>query len=318
MALIRIDAIGDQPFAQGKTMPVAAELERGLARSGAFPSPRGSGPSPSPRPAPVIIMVHGYRFQPGDPVHCPHSHILSDHDAHPCRKAVSWPRGLGIGADRLGLAFGWPARGSIWQAHRQADAAGRALAQVITLIRQIDPQREIHAIGHSLGARVLLSALSALGAPALGQVLLLAGADHVSHLEAARASPAGRSARLLHVTSRENLLYDLLLAGLVGGKGAGDRVLGRAVHPALPQLRLDDPQHLAGLAAMGFALGRPERRICHWSSYLRPGAFPLYHALTGPRGAALHAEVTRIAAKRPAPVRGGLSLPLPWGANASS
>ncbi|MBR9820816.1 MAG: alpha/beta hydrolase [Rhodobacteraceae bacterium] len=283
--------------------PVGAELERALARS-----PAG----------PVVLMVHGYRFLPGDPLHCPHRHILSDHAAHSCHKAASWPRGMGVGEDCLGLAFGWPARGSIWQAYARAEGAGLVLARVIAEIRRLDPAREIHALGHSLGARVLLSALAALERPALGRVLLLAGADHASHLERALASPAGRRARLLHVTSAENRLFDLLLGGLVTSDTLGDRVLGQASHPDLPELRLDDPQHLAGLAALGFPLAGRQRRICHWSTYLRPGAFPLYRALTGPRGAALHAEVTRIAARRPAALTGAWSLPLPWGANASS
>ncbi|WP_010141749.1 alpha/beta hydrolase [Oceanicola sp. S124] len=307
MALIRIDATGATPVAHGTATPVAAGLERALNEA----LTRAPGP-------PVVLMVHGFRFRPGDPLHCPHRHILSDHDSHPCRKAASWPRGLGVGEDCLGLAFGWDARGTIWQAYDRAEQAGLALARVVTTIRRLDPGREIHAIGHSLGARVLLAALAALPVPALGRVLLLAGADHASHLHRALASPAGRRARLLHVTSGENLLFDMMLAGLVGSGTLGDPVLGQARHPDLPELRLDDPQHLAGLAAMGFSLARPDRRICHWSTYLRPGTFPLYRALTGPRGAALHAEVTRIAARRPLPARTGRALPLPWGANASS
>ena len=318
MALIRIDAFGEEPFAHGTSTPFEAELERVLTRSPRPTAPCANPSGTSPARPPLVIMVHGYRFQPDDPRHCPHRHILSDHASHPCRKAASWPRGLGIGPNRLGLAFGWAARGSIWQAYARAEEAGRALARVITEIRRLDPQREIHALGHSLGARVLLAALSALEAPALGRVLLLAGADHVSHLDTALSSPSGRQARLLHVTSGENLVYDLMLGGLVGAPAPGDRVLGRAGHPDLPELRLDDPQHLAGLSAMGFPLAQPDRRICHWSSYLRPGAFPLYRALTGPRGAALHGEVTRMAAKRPAPATGNWTLPLPWGANASS
>lgn len=309
MSLIRIDAGTDGPAEHGSGATVAEALTRALCRA------RTRGVAAHDR-APVIVMVHGYRFQPGDPCHCPHRHILSDHEAHSCRKAASWPRGLGVGRDgRLGLAFGWAARGTIWEAYGQAQAAGRQLAQVIAALHDLAPDRPIHAIGHSLGARVLLSALAAAERPALDRVLLLAAADHASHLEAALTSPAGRRARLLHVTSGENGLFDLMLGGLVGGQRWRDAVLGRAGLAELPELRLDDTSHLAGLASLGYPLAAPDRRICHWSTYLRPGAFPLYQALTGPQGAALHAEVTRIAEK-PAPIPGpAWSLPLPWGAN---
>jgi hypothetical protein len=33
---------------------------------------------------------------------------------------------------------------------------------------------------------------------------------------------------------------------------------------------------------LGFRIAAPPRAICHWSTYLRPGLLPLYHAL--PRG----------------------------------
>lgn len=304
MALIRIDASGRGPVVHGSETPAEAALARGLARPGK---------------GPVIVMVHGYRFLPGDPVHCPHLHILSDHATHPCRRAASWPRGLGIGQEeRIGIAFGWPARGSIWEAYEAARRAGRSLARVIEAVQALAPGREIHAIGHSLGARVLLSMLAELRAPGPGRVLLLAGADHLSHLEVALASPAGRAARLLHVTSGENRLFDLGLGMLVGTGQPRDAVLGRRRHPGLPELRLDDARQLAALAGMGFALSGAPKRVCHWSSYLRQGTFPLYRALTGPQGASLHAEVTRrIAETCPAAAAGWLPA-LPWSANPSS
>lgn len=308
MSLIRINTSPQGPVTHNGGAPAGPALRRALG-------PRAAQGAAGP----IIVMVHGYRFLPGDPQHCPHRHILSDHRSHACRKAVSWPRGLGIGEDgRLGLAFGWPARGTIWQAYARAEAAGRDLAQVLAELRRLAPHRPIHALGHSLGARVLLSALAALDSPVLDRVLLLAAADHASHLEAALTSPAGRRARLLHVTSGENGVFDLMLGGLVLGRRWNDAVLGRAGVPALPELRLDDSRHLAGLCALGFPLAAPDRRICHWSTYLREGAFPLYRALTGPQGAALHAEVTQAIGKPAQPARAGWSLPLPWGANASS
>ncbi|QPM89040.1 hypothetical protein PSAL_002490 [Pseudooceanicola algae] len=270
------------------------------------------------RPGPIVVMVHGYRFEPEHPDHCPHDHIFSEAPDHPCYKAESWPRGLGIGALRQGLAFGWRARGSIWQAHAEAAFAGQALAGLLRRLRDADPLRPIHAIGHSLGARVILSALPELEAGTLDRVLLLAGADYASSARRALDSPAGRRARMLHVTSGENRVYDLMLRSALPPAHPGDLVLGRADLPGLPTLRLDDPRHLDGLSGLGYRVAPPQRRICHWSSYLRPGIFDLYRDLTDTCGAALHAEVSAITAPTPAlAVASGWSLPLPWGANAS-
>ena len=309
MALIRMDAIGTK-----------------VRQHGAGPLPQEALSTPGP----LVVMVHGYRFDPAQTRHCPHQHIFASHDAHPSYKARSWPRGLGIdcagprqlygqiGGQRHGLAFGWGARGSIWQAHEEAARAGLALTGLLRTIHEHDPQREIHAIGHSLGARVILSALPALAPGTLGRVLLLAAAEYASAAEAALDSPAGRAARCLHVTSAENRVYDRMLGSVMPPAAPGDMVLGLARLPGLPTLRLDAPEHLAGLLAMGYDIAPPQRRVCHWSSYLRPGVFDLYRDLTGRGGAALHAEVTGLTLHECTftPPR-SWSIPLPWGANAS-
>ncbi|MEC9102756.1 MAG: alpha/beta hydrolase, partial [Pseudomonadota bacterium] len=104
------------------------------------------------RTGPVIVMIHGYRFAPGDARHCPHDHILSLRPDHRCRKALSWPRGLGGDGtgDSLGIAFGWPARGAFRKAYTRADQAGLALARLITLLRGQSPGRPVHVMAHSL------------------------------------------------------------------------------------------------------------------------------------------------------------------------
>ncbi len=272
------------------------------------------------RDAPIIVMVHGFRYAPGRPAHCPHAHIFRAPD-DTAQATPSWPAALGIHGGQggaSGLAFGWQARGSIWQAHAGAEVAGVALARVLRAIQRRDPGREVHAIGHSLGARVILTAMRHLPVGALSRVILLAAADHASTARTALDSRAGRQARLLHVTSGENGAYDLALHNLIPRRHAGDAILGRVDLPGLATLRLDDPAHLSGLAAIGHPVAAPERRICHWSTYLRPGAFALYAALLGPRGATLHAEVSRLTQPKAAPARAAAwSLPLPWGANAS-
>lgn len=230
---------------------------------------------------PVLILTHGYKFQPGHPVHCPHRHILSAEDAaYP--KATSWPKALGIGqGDAAALAFGWPARGTIWAAWQRAEIAGAQLAQVITAIRAVAPHRPVHALAHSLGARVVLSALHHLTPGALGRIILLAGAEYATNAAAALDTPAGRQAEVINVTSRENDLFDFLLERLVPAPVRGDWTIGQRLgdRPNVLCLQLDAPRTLAALALRGFAIAPPNTRICHWSVYRRAGVFTLYRAL---------------------------------------
>ncbi len=105
---------------------------------------------------PVTIMVHGYKYQPGHPVHCPHASLMSPAPHAEDRRVVSWPARLGL-QDRVAISFGWQARGSIWAAHRRAALAGEALAALVREIRRLAPRRPVNVIAHSLGARVALA-----------------------------------------------------------------------------------------------------------------------------------------------------------------
>lgn len=252
---------------------------------------------------PVIVMVHGYRYHPGRSGHCPHMSILkssaTDADREslsrmaevPLSEDLSWPDQLGVGHGRAGIGFGWPARGTLRQAHARAGKAAVILADTVQLIKRLTPGRPVHAIGHSLGARVILQSLHHLPAGALSEIILLAAADYAGPTLAALATPAGRRARVLHVTSRENRAFELGLRALVPPSCPNDRVLGTETGDILPTLRLDQAEHLAGLGRLGFVIAPPERRTCHRSTYRRPGAFALYRSLTGPDGGHLHTEV---------------------------
>ncbi len=265
MPLLRIDSTDDGPIVHASPQSATARL-RHLAR--------GTGP--------VVIMVHGFKFSPGDPVHCPHKHILSTRDAT-CRKAVSWPRLLGFGAgmpdEGLAVAFGWQARGTVWQAWERAEKAGRQLADIIREIRNIAPSRPVHCIAHSMGARVVLSAIQRIEKGALNKVILLAGAEFSSTAEQAMQSPGGQGAQVFNITSRENDLYDFALERLVAPEG--DFSIGRAFPIVSNSLtiQLDNNPTLTALRQLGFPIAAPTRRICHWSAYLRAGVFPFYQAL---------------------------------------
>lgn len=234
---------------------------------------------------PVIVMVHGYKYAPRHRSECPHRHILSLDPMRDCFKVVSWPRGLGFGRDTpdegLGIGFGWSARGTLRQAYAEAARAGEKLAELIALVREIAPDRPVHAVAHSLGARVVLSALPHLPAGAVGRLILLAGAEFGGRAAAALDTPAGREAETINVTSRENDLFDFLLERLIPPPARGNRSLGLALPsgPNVLNLQMDHPGTLDALRRAGFEIGAPLTRICHWSPYTRPGALAMYDSL---------------------------------------
>jgi hypothetical protein len=241
-----------------------------------------------PASAAVTIMIHGFRFAPGVPGHDPHDHILSLRPVSDCWKAVSWPRHLHL--DRtpadLGIAFGWPARGSLAQVARRAFAAGRVLADLIGHIRATRPDLNVHLFAHSLGARAALSALGLVGAGDVSRIILLSGAEYQGHARGAMASPAGRSARVLNVTSGENAPFDWAFRICVPAPTYADPLVsaGDGGLSGWTDLRIDCPDARAALLGLGRRIPPPKGRICHWSSYLRPGLFGLYRAVLGPTG----------------------------------
>jgi hypothetical protein len=94
------------------------------------------------------------------------------------------------------------------------------------------------------------------------------------------ASVAGRAAQVFNITTRENDLFDFLYEWLAG---AGlDTAIGQGLRQDMPNwldVQIDQPASLAALARLGHCLPPAPARICHWSPYLRPGAFELYRAI---------------------------------------
>lgn len=232
--------------------------------------------------APVIVMVHGYRYDPAQPRHSPHRQIFSCGTGRGGPRAACWPRRLGVGrcrsAEPLCIGFGWPARGTIWRAWTATRGAAAALARFLDDIAQIRGTPS-HVIAHSMGARVTLAAMEEMRTPALGRAVLLTGAAlHADAASALAARHAG-AAEIVNVTSRENDLFDFALEAATGFAG---RSIGTGLGRDLPgwlDLQIDAPATRAGLARLGFPTAAPRRRICHRSVYLRPGIFPLYRAL---------------------------------------
>ncbi|WP_425098615.1 hypothetical protein [Tropicibacter sp. S64] len=267
MPLLRVTTSETGPALHGASAPLLPSLRRALQSDA----------------GPVTVMIHGYKYLPGDPLHCPFIGILARTPDRPGGRVLSWPRHLGLRGQQgegLGISFGWAARGSIRTAWQAADAAGADLARLLAQVRQLAPARPVHVVGHSLGARVALSAIRRCLPGTLRTAILLAGAEFQSTARAA-LDAGGPELRLLNVTSRENDVFDFLLECCVPAPARGERMLGYGAlrHPRLATVQLDDPVCLAALRGLGFPVAPPLRRVCHWSPYLRPGVFPLYRAV---------------------------------------
>lgn len=261
-----------------------------------------------PASAPVVVMIHGYRFAPDAAGNCPHRHIFSLQPPAEDWTAVSWPRHLGDAG--LLIGFGWRARGGLIGASQRARDAGRGLAELAAMIRAAAPGRAVHVIAHSLGARVALSALSHAAPGDFDRLILLAGAETRRPARAAMASAAGRAVQVFNITTRENDLFDFLYEWLAG---AGlDTAIGQGLRQQVPNwldVQMDQPATLTALARLGHPLPPAPARICHWSPYLRPGAFGLYRALLA---GGLSAQVLRTALPERVDPRWSRLWPMRW------
>lgn len=223
---------------------------------------------------PAIVMLHGFKYAPGSTRHCPHAKIFG-------ARADSWPRALGFGVDNpnegLGIAFGWQSRGSLRHMHKRATGLGAQIARLIYMLKRQRPHQPVHIIAHSLGAETALNSLQHLPSGAVDRMVLLSGASYLSTADTMLKTPAGRSVELLNVTSRENDLFDAAFRRLVPSPCSEDQAVGTGITaPNAATLRIDCPQVLDQLGVLGFHISSPTRRVCHWSSYQRPGVMELY------------------------------------------
>jgi hypothetical protein len=268
--------------------------------------------------SPIVIMVHGYGYAPSRPHLCPHDHIFKGGDDHPLHRAQSWPLRLGYGPGTadcgLCIAFGWNAGGSIWRAHHEAGHAGLALASLIRQIAALTPS-PVHIIAHSLGARVALAALPDIAPGQIGKMILMTGAELKSTAETALSTPAGLRAQVLNVISRENDIFDFMYEWLLAPHRRGARALGAGL--ALPHCvtaQIDHPDHLAGLRSLGLTVTPAAKRMCHWSSYLRPGLFGLYRAFLAADSPIGFADIRAALPSPPTPRWSGLRRHQPYSA----
>ena len=233
----------------------------------------------------ITVLIHGFRYSPYQHKINPHRQILALEPDDSSKDAISWPKHLGFGRDQgdgLCIGFGWDACGTIWQAHAQAETAGRALAHLIRSIQRIDNSRRVDLLAHSLGVRVVLAALPHLAGGSIGRAILMAGAEFSQTAARAVASPAGCSAEFFNITTRENDVFDALLELLIKPAVRGDRALGHGLPDPKANwldIQIDSSAVVAALARHGHRIAGPSRGICHWSPYVRPGLFPFYRSL---------------------------------------
>ncbi|WBU53697.1 DUF726 domain-containing protein [Paracoccus sp. SCSIO 75233] len=265
------------------TLMALAHLNRGQT----VPSALLKQAAALPEGAPLIVMIHGYRYCPSKDSHDPHRHILSlNPRLDGSRRLRSWPSELGIsasGAEALGIAFGWSARGNLPAVYRRAAEVGQELAEVAAVLSEA-AGRPVHMVGHSLGARVALQAMQAAQPGSIGRLILMAAAELRPQAEAAISSPAGRQAEVFNITSRENDIFDFFLELAVSG--GRQRALGFGLpEPARNwlDLQIDAPEVRSALGSLGFPIAADTSRACHWSPYLREGMFDFYRvALSQP------------------------------------
>lgn len=223
---------------------------------------------------PVIILLHGYKYAPGTHNHCPHQKIFAP---------SFWPAQLGFecGNPREGLcvALGWYARGALRDAHRRASDLGSQIAQIVSLTRRASAERPVHILAHSLGVELALNALEHLPEKSINRMIFLTGASYQSRAVEKLSTPAGRSAEVLNIVSRENDLFDAVFETLVPAQYSGDQTIGHGIKaPNVVNLQIDCAKTILALNALSFGVSPVSRRISHRSAYLRSGLMGLYRS----------------------------------------
>jgi hypothetical protein len=240
--------------------------------------------------APLVLLVHGYKFDPFHPAKNPHAALFT---AGP----RNWTDGLGLADPApeagLGIGFAWRAaaahiphllttrRTGFAHVYDRAAAFGARLAELITLLQSLAPERPVDILAHSLGARVALAALPHLATPP-GRMILLGAAEFDSRARAFLAAAPGAGPAIYNVTARANDFYDAMFETFAPRTSWSERALGLGLAGGRPNwldLQLDRAEVTAWMNARGIPLEPARARLCHRSFYTRRGAFALYRAI---------------------------------------
>ncbi len=252
-----------------------------------------------PAEAPVVVLVHGYKFDPSaETSDNPHRSLYSFAADPMGLKVRSWPAGLGFDpedpASGLCLGYGWPAaarhvpsllasgRTGFAQVYHRAALYGRRLAELIARVQALAPGRAVDVLAHSLGARVALEALPHLEVAPERMVLLGAAEFDARAREALAAAPSRRLPQIYNVTARSNDFYDAMFETFAPRRSWAERAVGLGLRDPLPcwlDLQLDRDDLTDWVNARGIDLIPSRARLCHWSFYTRGGAFEVYQAI---------------------------------------
>ncbi len=229
-------------------------------------------------PAGAVVMVHGFQFDPRvQGADNPHRSIFPLWQARLARPAVG---------------FGWfsaPLRPrhifEAWLNGRynryrwawdMASIAGGVLRRCLAEL-----PGPVNILCHSLGSRVVLTALEAAERLPVERVILLNGADYVTHARYAATKANGVRFTNIVVKSDDVLAHmgELFAPGRLRGE-----VIGRSGVTGLSNwtdVVLDDPDVQTWGRAQGFDLrgDNPGRWGDHWYSYLWDPNWRLYNAI---------------------------------------
>ena len=211
--------------------------------------------------APVVVMVHGFLFDPRQAVapkprdtDTPHGRLyhfeVEDEREEQRHHTTSWPLHLGFttgdmtGNEGFAVAFGWhsqPGFASSLITHfqnfyaRAYDYAGETawvLVHTLDRLSRLLPDHPIDLFCHSLGSRVVVRALQMACKyrpdllPRLGQVVLLGGAEYVVEAQVMLTRLLDGDHPSLpafyNIVSRENDVLDKL------GENFGPRTFGNS------------------------------------------------------------------------------------------
>lgn len=213
---------------------------------------------------PVVVMVHGYQFEPKDPVtrnprnsNNAHARIFHfqdrDEAAEQKHHTTSWPRHLGLadndgGASGLAIAFAWDSNPGFLssvlfhskdphaRAYRWAERTAWPLVAVLHELNRNLPNHRIDVLTHSLGTRLVLYAiaLATIHRPRLlrriDRVIMMGSSEFVS--EAQRTYQAARGLGLAtwpdfyNVVIRKDTVLDKLAERISGDREGSPQVVG--------------------------------------------------------------------------------------------
>lgn len=246
--------------------------------------------------SPVVILVHGYKFDPARPEADPHRSLYAFRPEADCWKVRSWPAGLGFADDAgetgLCIGFGWPAdlpplhilrsgRTGFAAVYERAAGYGLRLAELVALVQRLAPGRPVDILAHSLGARLALGALPRMDRRP-GRIVLLGAAEFESRTHEALGAMTVAAPEIYNVTCRANDLYDLMFETFAPGRSRGERAIGLGLRHRPPHwldLQIDRRQVTAWINARGIPLAASGARLCHWDFYTRDGAMAVYQAI---------------------------------------